>query len=154
MVKAETQNKQLVDIDSRSIRQRTSAYGVLIRDGKILMIKTHSDNWELPGGTPEPGETLVQGLKRELLEETATHASIGRLFYIRESFYHSPSGKSYHSLQFYFLITTDDEPSDAGSRQYAFMPLEEITEQTTNNSAYLALQNFREDELTCDLWSH
>lgn len=154
MVKAETQDKQLADIDPTTIKQRLSAYGVLIRDGGVLMVKTHSDKWELPGGTPEPGETLIQGLERELTEETALHASTGRLFYMRESFYHSPSGKSYHSLQFYFLIDTEDSPSAADSQEYAFLRLDQLNEQTINNSAYKALQHITENTMTYDLWDH
>jgi mutator protein MutT len=47
---------------------------VIGKDDKILIARRKSGDqmagkWEFPGGTIEPGETLEQCLKRELLEE-------------------------------------------------------------------------------------
>src|SRR5215467_11384850 len=48
--------------------------GVLIENGKALLIKRGSEpllgQWSIPGGTLELGETIVEGVARELLEET------------------------------------------------------------------------------------
>lgn len=48
--------------------------GVLIEDGKALLIRRGSEpllgQWSIPGGTLELGETIVEGVARELLEET------------------------------------------------------------------------------------
>jgi 8-oxo-dGTP pyrophosphatase MutT (NUDIX family) len=150
-VKAETQQKRLVDVDSDSITQRFSAYGALLRGDTILVVKTHSNNWELPGGTPEKGETLEQGLERELEEEIGMRAGIGRMFYMRESFYHTPSGKTYHSVQFYFLIHTDENPTAAEAKKYAFVSIKDFTENTTNTSSYLAIQSL-ENKGSYSLW--
>lgn len=152
-IKAETQQKELVDIDIDVTTQRFGAYGVLLRGGKILVIKTHSDNWEIPGGTPEKGETLRQGLQRELEEEVGIHAEIGPIFFTRESFYHTPSGKTYHSVQFYFLIHTDDEPMGVEAKEFAFMPIKDLTQNNTNTSSYLAIQSL-ESKKPYDLWSN
>ncbi|MGB1906015.1 MAG: 8-oxo-dGTP diphosphatase MutT [Spongiibacter sp.] len=50
------------------------AVGVIRRDGRILLSRraanTHQGGlWEFPGGKLEPGETLLDGLSRELHEE-------------------------------------------------------------------------------------
>jgi mutator protein MutT len=48
--------------------------GVLIRDGKVLLIRRGKPplygRWVVPGGTVELGESLEQALVREMREET------------------------------------------------------------------------------------
>lgn len=48
--------------------------GVLIDEGKALLIRRGTEplrgQWSIPGGTLELGETLLEGVERELLEET------------------------------------------------------------------------------------
>ena len=59
--------------------------GILIENGKILLVRQRvSDkrNWSLPGGRVERGETLNQGLIREIKEETGVEAEIVRLLYV------------------------------------------------------------------------
>ena len=47
---------------------------------EILLIKREKeplkDKWSLPGGHLELGETIINGMKRECLEETGFHAII------------------------------------------------------------------------------
>lgn len=54
---------------------RLGAYGVLIKDSKILFTLKkkgpYKDCWDLPGGGIEFKETPEEALKRELIEETA-----------------------------------------------------------------------------------
>jgi ADP-ribose pyrophosphatase YjhB (NUDIX family) len=153
-IKAETQQKKLVEVDADKVVQRLSAYGAYLKDNKVLVVKTHSDNWEIPGGTPERGETLEQGLGRELKEEVNVDAVIGRMFYMRESFYHSPSGKTYHSLQFYFLITVDSPPIAAEAKEYDFIPITDLTARNANRGTFLALKHLSGKTLQYDLWNY
>src|SRR5260221_3684636 len=48
--------------------------GVLIPKGRALLVRRGSEplrgEWSIPGGTLELGETLAEGVARELLEET------------------------------------------------------------------------------------
>ena len=47
-----------------------SAAGVVYKDGRVLLIRTARRGWEYPGGVVEQGEAILNGLKREILEES------------------------------------------------------------------------------------
>jgi len=54
--------------------------GVVIEDGKTLLIRRANEplkgQWSIPGGTLELGETLAEGVARELLEETGLEVRV------------------------------------------------------------------------------
>ena len=54
--------------------------GVVIENGRALLIKRGSEpllgQWSIPGGTLELGESLQQGVARELLEETGLEVRV------------------------------------------------------------------------------
>jgi mutator protein MutT len=54
------------------------AIAIIARGGKVLICQrpeggSFAGYWEFPGGKREPGETVVDCLKREVLEELAIH---------------------------------------------------------------------------------
>jgi 8-oxo-dGTP diphosphatase len=48
-------------------------------DMKVLLVRTEARGWVLPGGQIEEGESLIDGLQREILEEAGIEACIGPL---------------------------------------------------------------------------
>ncbi len=47
----------------------TTATGLIIWDGKIVLVENIKRGWELPGGHIEEGESIEEALMRELQEE-------------------------------------------------------------------------------------
>lgn len=66
--------RSLLDRQSHKNQRPIATVGALIHDGagKLLMIQTHkwNDKWGIPGGKIQRGESSIDALKREILEET------------------------------------------------------------------------------------
>src|SRR3954447_18145182 len=84
-------------------RPRVVATTWLHRDGdRILVVLSHrSPLWFLPGGQPEPGESLVQATAREVLEEIGVSldsASFARWSGCATTRRHGPASRSSWSV--------------------------------------------------------
>lgn len=58
---------------------------VLVEEGKILLArhrKGKREYWTLPGGGLEPGETMVDCLKREMWEESGLEVEVGEVLFL------------------------------------------------------------------------
>lgn len=64
----------------RKYQRRPGAYGILLRDGELLV--THQEEptpeFQLPGGGVDPGESPQRALHREVFEETGWRISTPR----------------------------------------------------------------------------
>lgn len=85
---------------------RIAVRGVIVHQNKLLCVRLKKygtvipgDFWCLPGGTVENGEILATALERELMEELAVKADIGKLLYINQFHW---GGKDH--LEFFFSI--------------------------------------------------
>jgi 8-oxo-dGTP diphosphatase len=79
------------------------------KKGRILMMeKAGKGHWDLPGGKLDEGEDMIEGLEREIIEEThLTKVSIGHIIYAgRRSF--EEEGKPERVMLFY-LCETDQK---------------------------------------------
>ncbi len=65
--------------------------GVIIDQGRALLIRRGSEpllgEWSIPGGTLELGETLEEGVARELLEETGLTVRVIELIEVFDRIY-------------------------------------------------------------------
>lgn len=65
--------------------------GVIIDGGRTLLIRRGSEplrgEWSIPGGTLELGETLEEGVARELLEETGVYVRVLELIEVFDRIY-------------------------------------------------------------------
>lgn len=133
-VLCETQSGESVEVNANKLVQRIAVYGICRKDGRVLLVKTHSDTWELPGGTPEPGESLRKALVREIYEETGFTVTPGELLHTRESFYLTPSGKAFHSLQFYMSAQLSTNHKTAESPEGNLCEFIEASDISANNT--------------------
>ena len=82
--------------------------GVLVQDGKILVQRDKDGNeYALPGGHIQLGETTADGLVREYKEETGADIRPLRLLWTEECFWEW-NGQKAHNLVYYYLIELCD----------------------------------------------
>jgi 8-oxo-dGTP pyrophosphatase MutT (NUDIX family) len=55
--------------DNNAYRFPVAVKGVLVRDGRVILLRNDRDEWELPGGKLELSESPEQALAREVKEE-------------------------------------------------------------------------------------
>jgi 8-oxo-dGTP diphosphatase len=71
--------------------------GVVVDNGRALLIRRASEplrgEWSIPGGMLELGETLEQGVARELLEETGLQVRVLELIEVFERIVYAQNGK-------------------------------------------------------------
>ena len=85
-----------------SNRLRVRVCGIIQSGDQVLMVYMNSPTrdepiWTPPGGGLEYGETLRDGVVREVLEETGLHVTAKRLMYTSE-FIKAP----YHAVEYYW----------------------------------------------------
>jgi ADP-ribose pyrophosphatase YjhB (NUDIX family) len=61
------------------LSQAISIKGVLIEDGRVVLLENERGEWELPGGRPERSENPQVCLVREFAEELGTEVAVGPL---------------------------------------------------------------------------
>jgi 8-oxo-dGTP diphosphatase len=93
-------------IDRREYPERpvVGVGGVVIQDGRALLIKRGhpplQGEWSIPGGTLELGESLLEGVGRELSEETGIRVRVVDLIEVFERVFRDEEGK----VRYHFVI--------------------------------------------------
>jgi 8-oxo-dGTP diphosphatase len=101
--------------------------GVVIENGRTLLIRRGSEplrgQWSIPGGTLELGESLQQGVARELLEETGLQVRVLELIEVFDRVFRDenakqsdvPSAPKYHFVIADYLCERISGEARAGS---------------------------------------
>ncbi len=93
--------------------------GVVIDNERALLIRRGGPplegEWSIPGGMLELGETLEQGVARELAEETGLEVNVLEIIEVLERIYPALPG-------------ADGTPGDAARPQYHFVILDYLCE--------------------------
>ena len=83
--------------------RRTNVRGIIYSDGQLLVTKfrqednSESERWGAFGGGLDIGESILEGLHREMIEETGIAPKIGRLLFIQQ-FYDGEKNSSSFSF--------------------------------------------------------
>ena len=108
--------------DSREYPERpiVGVGGVVISHGRALLIKRGhpplEGEWSIPGGTLEVGETLLEGVRRELGEECGIEVRVLDLIEVFERVFRDEAGKvRYHFVILDYLCEALSGEARAGS---------------------------------------
>jgi ADP-ribose pyrophosphatase YjhB (NUDIX family) len=94
--------------------------GIVFVDGRVLLIKRRFEplagRWSLPGGALEVGETLAEGLAREMKEETGLDVEVGPVVDVFDRITRDAQGRPrFHYVLVDFLCTARAGTPIAGS---------------------------------------
>lgn len=136
-------------------RFHVGAYGILIDNGKILLIKkskgAYKGLYDLPGGGIEFGETIEEALKRELMEETGVLVNNFSFVDYNEYFceYKNDTGedRSLHHIAFFFKIEGDvgkikDYPDGKDSLGAELVDIASLSEDNISPIAWPVVERF------------
>lgn len=125
-----------IEVPAEELQFRPSAYAIIRHEENLLLLKNvHTGMWNLPGGGIDLGETIEQGLRRELREECNIEIEIQRqAFFDSSFFYFDPSDQAFQTILLYFeckacsLDVTDqfNSPSDV-SRDPSWVSIETLS---------------------------
>src|SRR5439155_22290654 len=82
--------------------------GIVVDGGRVLLVKRGHEplknEWSLPGGAVELGETLESAIAREVLEETGLTVEVGPIVDVLDRLRYDPDGRvKYHYVLVDFL---------------------------------------------------
>lgn len=111
VINSKGQDVTLTWIKSGDLKDFTpyfQVYGIVFNPADEILIIQDKGKWKIPGGTPEAGETAIEALKRELVEEA--DVEIGDIFPLgaqRVDYPNNPNvkeGDLYYQLRFVCLV--------------------------------------------------
>jgi 8-oxo-dGTP pyrophosphatase MutT (NUDIX family) len=102
-----------------------AAGGLVVRDGRVLLVhRARYDDWSLPKGKLETGESWQQAAVREVGEETGMRATV-----VRElgSTRYAVGGEP-KEVRWFLMETTDEPRAQMEVDELRWVPVEEAPE--------------------------
>jgi len=137
------------NVEHEKIVFRISAYGLLVENKSIVMVKSKwVDKWEFPGGGVKQNETLIEGLIREYEEETGLRVAVDSFLRFDEGyFYANDRNETWHTIRFcYFVHKVSGELRTTGNGddivEVANVPISDLTPVNINPVHYEAYKRF------------
>jgi 8-oxo-dGTP pyrophosphatase MutT (NUDIX family) len=85
-----------------------SVKGVVVRKGRVLLLRNERDEWELPGGKLDLGEEPAECVAREIVEEVGWRVTSGPLLDAWQ--YHIRDGVDVLIITYGCHVGTDADP--------------------------------------------
>jgi mutator protein MutT len=144
MIRCKNNFGEEVELPAEKFFFRPSAYGLIVRGKEILVMRNKSNGkvW-FPGGGIEMHETLEEGLKREVREETGLEVEVGKLMLATENFfYYQPTDEAYHAFLFFYLcrpvtgtVAADSDVNDIESEKPRWVRVDGIRKEDISDLA-------------------
>lgn len=123
-------NQEPVEYDGSPITWRVSAYALVKKDKKILIIKNKLEKlYDIVGGGIEFGEDILDALKRECMEEGGATIKLGALLKAHVDWFYHRNGKYYQTLQLFYAAELQGElekPTESDIEWRDFVPVEQV----------------------------
>lgn len=120
-------------------------------EGRILLQhRSDTNNWGIPGGAMEPGETMEDTARRELYEETGLEAGELKLLDVLsgpEFFFQYPNGDQLHGVIVLYEATSvsgELRANDDESKDLAYFSLESLPDLESRAAEVIRRLPFRQ----------
>jgi ADP-ribose pyrophosphatase YjhB (NUDIX family) len=131
------------DPDTPAITSMVPSVNVLVTNdaGDVLLIRrSDNDNWALPGGAIELGESLTQAAIREVEEESGIHCEVTGLVGIytdpRHVIYWTSNGEARQEFSIVLTgsATSGELATSSESREVRWVPRSDLADSTMHRS--------------------
>ncbi|MEM9539125.1 MAG: NUDIX hydrolase [Cyanobacteria bacterium P01_E01_bin.42] len=135
------------------IRLRVSVVALFVEGDRVLLLHQMTlpepECWDLPGGGLHPEEPLLEGLRREVEEETGITAfQVEKLLTVTEKFYINAKGEGRHGVNIIYRCKiikyperfVSSDPQEVGPKGIQWLSVGELQKEDCSTRCWLALK--------------